>query len=65
MGHSADDFAMLSDEHMITASKSASPEQRRMYLAIAHHYAQIAILKGRCQTNVLELRQSEARTASL
>jgi hypothetical protein len=61
MEHAADDFAILSEDHVTAAKYAASPEQRRMHLAIAHHYGQIALLKGGRQVNVPELHQSEMK----
>jgi hypothetical protein len=46
MRHSADDFAALSGQHRKAANRSASSEQHSMHLEIAHHYAEIAAIKG-------------------
>jgi hypothetical protein len=53
MEHATNDFAILRDKSMAAAKNSVSAEQRQLHLAIAHHYGQIALLKGR-RTSVLE-----------
>jgi hypothetical protein len=54
MRQSAEDFATLSEQHLIAANHAASRGRREMHLEIAHHYARIAALKER-RTNVVEL----------
>jgi hypothetical protein len=49
MRHSAEDFARLSQQHATAANHAASRESHEMNLELAHHYARIAVLKGRHQ----------------